>query len=308
MVDQIAEQLTGLAARVGLEPTRILQVGPGRATLQAQDRAGRLFVLKTADAPGALTGDVEANRLLAAEGLPVPEIVASVDGAPSLLVLRWIDGDPMTAGSAVGAQREAGRILRTVHALPGGPPFSGRPTIAAWIAAWTEEVAAWWPSVGGTDAQVRGFRGWLDDLTPVLERRGGSLTLFDGRAEHFLVRDGHVVGLIDLHDVGPGDPAMDLAVVGMTESALIPEVLKGYRVEGDHGGDLDELISFYLQLRRLAGAEWLVRNGAPSTARRLLRLADGQPPAEGVDAGGADVGRADADGEGGVDVVESPRR
>lgn len=278
MEQQLTPELTDLAARFGLRPTRILQSGPGRTTLQAQRPAGELFVLKTTAAGGELAGDVDANRLLARQGLPVPEIVAYADGAPSVLVLRWIDGEPISSASPAPAQQHVGRILRTVHALPGGPPFSGQPTILGWITAWTDELVAWWPSAGGTAAQVARLRGWLDDLAPVLAGRTGSLTLFDGRAEHFLVREGHVAGLIDLHDLGPGDPAMDLAVIGLTDQDLMPGVMSGYGALGTHdpgGTETDELelIGFYLLLRRLAAADWLQRTGRPAEGRRLLELA-----------------------------------
>ncbi len=272
MEQQTTPELTDLAARFGLAPTRILQSGPGRTTLQAQDPAGELFVLKTTAAAGELAGDVDANRVLAGEGLPVPEIVAYADDAPSALVLRWIDGDPISSASPAQAQQQVGRILRTVHGLPGGPPFSGQPTILGWITAWTDELAAWWPSAGGTAARVARLRGWLDELAPVLAGRTGSLTLFDGRAEHFLVREGRVVGMIDLHDLGPGDPAMDLAVLGLTDADLIDGVLAGYDDDGSTHIP-PELIEFSLLLRRLAGAEWQLRHGSPVEGRRLLSLA-----------------------------------
>ena len=115
------------------------------------------------------------------------------------------------------------------------------------------------------------LRRRLDDLAPVLADRSGSLTLFDGRAEHVLVRDGRVVGLIDLHDVGPGDPAMDLAVLGLTDPDLIRGVLTGYTDEPE--GELAELVGFYLLLRRLAGAEWQLRQGFRIQGRALLDLA-----------------------------------
>lgn len=277
--DRIPADLVALAAGVGLRPTRVLQTGPGRVTLQARDASGERFVIKTAVSPGALAGDVGGNAVLAAEGIPVPGIVAYADGSPSVLVLRWIDGDPLSSHSPMEAQREAGRMLRTVHRLPGGPPYSGQPTILGWVTAWTEELAAWWPTVGGTVAHVRRLRHWLDDLAPVLRDRTGCLTLFDGRAEHMLIRDGRLVGLIDLHDVGPGDPVMDLAALGLTDPDLLAGVLSGYG-PAEPEGELTELIGFCLLLRRLAGAEWQLRQGSEPDGRLLLdqaiRQADGR--------------------------------
>ena len=190
-----------------------------------------------------------------------------------MLILRWIDGEPISSASPVQTQRQVGRLLRAVHDLPGGPPFCGQPTIHSWIAAWTEELMAWWPSAGGSDSQLRQLRNWLDELEPILVRREGCLILFDGRAEHFLVRDDQVVGMIDLHDLGSGDPAMDLAVVGLTDVRLISTVLNGYLAEHERDRDLRALIPFYLLLRRLAGAEWHERNGSVSQGADLLQLA-----------------------------------
>ena len=271
MVRSVSSDLVELAAQFALRPTRLLQAGPGRATVQVRDDDGSLFVLKTAAAPGALAGDVDANRTLRAAGLPVPEIIDHRVGPPSVLLLRWIEGDPISSASPVRTQREVGRLLRAVHTLPGAPPFSGQPTIGAWIAAWTAEVAAWWPSVGAGDAQVRRLLDWLDELEPVLAAREGRLTLFDGRAEHFLVRDGRVAGLIDLHDVGPGDPAMDLAVIGLTDDRLIPEVLNGYLAEHEQDGDLrtrDPVLppAAPARGRGVAAAERLHLSGQPAAA------------------------------------------
>lgn len=276
MARSMSTDLVQLAAEFDLRPTRILQAGPGRATVQVRDDEGSLFVLKTAIEPGALAGDVDANLTLSGAGLPVPEIIDHRVGPPAVLLLRWIVGDPISSASPVRTQREVGRLLRAVHTLPGAPPFSGQPTIAAWISDWTAEVAAWWPSVGASGAQVRRLLDWLDQLEPDLAAREGRLTLFDGRADHFLVRDGRVVGLIDLHDVGPGDPAMDLAVIGLTDDRLIPEVLNGYLADDEEDRALRSLIPFYLLLRRLAGAEWQLRNGSSSVGTRLLQLATRQ--------------------------------
>lgn len=268
MVVDLAE----LAGQVGLRPTRVLQARPDRVVACAQDEHDNVFALKTDKAPGAFIGDVEANRTLSTAGLPVPEIVAHQIGPPSLLVLRWIDGDPLSSAQPVQAQREAGRLLRLLHALPPGTSFSGRPTVSAWIADWTEELAGWWPSVGGSPSQVAYFRNWHDELGPILAHRPGCLTLFDGRAEHFLVQGCRVAGIIDLHDVGSGDPAMDIAVLGIGDELLIPPVLQGYGgTEQDN--ELGLLVPFYVLLRRLAGAEWNLRTGSETVGRHLLRLA-----------------------------------
>ena len=69
---------------------------------------------------------------------------------------------------------------------------------------------------------------------------------------------------------------MDLAVIGLTDDRLIPEVLNGYGADHEEDRSLGSLIPFYLLLRRLAGAEWQLRNGSSSVGTRLLQLATRQ--------------------------------
>lgn len=66
---------------------------------------------------------------------------------------------------------------------------------------------------------------------------------------------------------------MDLAVIGLSDARLVSEVLHGYRADEDRDRHLRTLIPFYLLLRRLAAADWVLRNGSRSEGRRLLRLA-----------------------------------
>lgn len=103
------------------------------------------------------------------------------------------------------------------------------------------------------------FRQWHCNLAPLLADRPGALTLFDGRPEHFVIRNGRLAGVIDLHDVGAGDPAMDLAVLSAADPPLLDGVLNGYRASDSERTEFDALIPFYAVLRRLAAAEWDVR-------------------------------------------------
>lgn len=164
-----------------------------------------------------------------------------------------------------------------VHAVPSPPPFSGQPSISEWITDWTAEVAEWWPSHGGTPEQVHQLLSLCHRLQPLLIERRGCLTLFDGRADHFLVSGQQVAAIIDLHDLGSGDSAMDLAVLGLTDESLLPAVIAGYRPSDTERAAFDLLIPFYKQLRRLAGAEWHFRQGDNRKGLDLLRLADGTP-------------------------------
>jgi aminoglycoside phosphotransferase (APT) family kinase protein len=269
----VVNSLASVASQLGLTPIRTLLAHSDRWVAEARDDEGRRYAIKVAEEDGAFAGDLAGNRILSSTGIPVPEVAAYQEGPPAVVVLGWIDGEPLNISSPVEAQHDVGRILRIVHGLPAGDSFSGQSSIAAWIRGWADQIANWWSTVGGTGSQIGRFQSWLEELTPLLERREGTLTLFDGRPDHFLIRGDQVAGLIDLHDVGSGDPAMDLAVVGLDDDRLIPRVIDGYSSDQREIDDLAVLIPFYLLLRRLAGAEWQQRVGSDTEAERLLKLA-----------------------------------
>ena len=96
--------------------------------------------------------------------------------------------------------------------------------------------------------------------------------LFDGRPEHFVVRDGRIVGLIDVHDAKPGDGGMDLGVMGVLDEALMGNVRTGYGGDVEENAVLDAIVPFYVFLRRLAAAEWQNRRGPNRLSQTLVRL------------------------------------
>ena len=253
---------------------------PGRLVARVTIDGGRALALKVDDDPAAFVPERASIGRLAAHGLPVPAILGFSDVRPAHLVLDWIPGEPLSSRSAPAAQHAAGRLLRRVHALPAGPPYAGNANIADWMAGWLNVVVAWWRSYDDPGAaRVDALWQWYHRLRPLLRTRGGRTTLFDGRPEHFIVAGDDRVGLIDdtvslidLHDVAPGDAAMDLAVMGVDDPDLIAGVLAGYRLTGAERMAYDQLIPFYLLLRRLAAAEWQLRCGDAARTPELLGL------------------------------------
>ncbi|WP_158102692.1 phosphotransferase family protein [Lentzea kentuckyensis] len=236
------------------------------------DRPSRLvarvgdFAVKADERPDAFARERAAIARLGAAGLPVPEVHASRDDAPSHLVRRWIEGEPLSAASPLSAQREAGRLLRRVHAEPESRPD----TIGEWMTNWTAWILAWLKDFTGVPAQrCDEIRAWCRRLQPLMTGHG-TLTLLDGRPDHFVVRDGRIAGLIDLEDVSPGDPAMDLAVLVVTDEDLLPAALDGYAPNRAEAAAFDELIPFYVLLRRLAAAKWEHEHGDPARTSGLV--------------------------------------
>lgn len=224
------------------------------------------FAVKADAQPDAFAQERAAIARLAAAGLPVSEVHAYGADAPSHLVLRWIEGEPLSAASPLTAQREAGRLLRRVHSQPERRPDP----IGAWMTKWTTWVLAELAGVAGFPAHRSDeILAWCHSLQPLMTGFG-TLTLLDGRPEHFVVRDGRIAGLIDVHDLSAGDPAMDLAVFAVADEDLLPAVLDGYAPTEAEAAAFDALIPFYVLLRRLAAAEWEHRHGDPSRTPRLL--------------------------------------
>lgn len=247
---------------------------PGGPVTIHVDRPSRLvarvggFAVKADERPDAFAREREAIARLGAAGLPVPQVHASHDDAPSYLVRRWIEGEPLSSASPPSAQREAGWLLRRVHAQPESRPD----TIGEWMSNWTAWILAWLEDFAGVPAQrCDEIRAWCRRLQPLMTGRG-TLTLLDGRPDHFVVRDGRIAGLIDLEDVSPGDPAMDLAVLAVTDKDLLPAVLDGYAPNRAEAAAFDELIPFYVVLRRLAAAKWELEHGDPTRTSLLLEL------------------------------------
>lgn len=265
-------ELVALVAGLRLTPLAVLGQGPGRVVVQARDEQGRQFVMKADERAGAFDGDVHANARLAALGVPVPTIETHRPGPPAVLLLRWVDGKPLTSSSPLQAQHEAGRILRRIHRAEGPPPYSGQPSICEWIMVWTAEIADRWAAYGAPD-QANDLRRWARNLRPLLLQRTGRLTLFDGRPDHWLVHQGQIAGVIDLHDLQAGDPAMDLAVLTLSDQALLPAVLTGYEESASEQAHFEDLVPFFTHLRRVSGAEWHLRHGEHQQGMSLLHRA-----------------------------------
>jgi aminoglycoside phosphotransferase (APT) family kinase protein len=264
--------------------TEILIDRRGRCVAKVTTDLGPV-VVKVATRRAAFAPEVAAIELLRAAGLPVPDVVGSSDEPPAHIVLSWLDGVGLSSASPVAAQRAAGRLLRRVHALPGGPPYAGNATIDVWMAGWLNHALGWWREYAGASAEaVEKIWEWYANLRPLLATRGDAATLFDGRPEHFIVVGDDVAGMIDLCEVSSGDPAMDLAVIAVDDPALLTGVLAGYAPTPDETRAFDRLIPFYLFLRRLARAEWQLHYGDPAETDRLIaQLAGGTsdlvPPA-----------------------------
>ena len=238
------------------------------------------LVLKASTIPGHVSEwDAKNCILLHEAGLPVPAVLAYGEEPVSFAFLTWIEGEPLTVDSPVDVQIDAGRLLKQIHHVPNRPKYDREYSYDAWMEGWLNVAMTYWSKQDGITTQM------IDDvwagfhkIQPLLATRGHHHMLQDGRPDHFMVLDGKINGMIDLHDCQPGDGAMDLAVMGVIDQPLLDHALKGYAADSEEQEAHAELIPFYLFLRRLAAAEFHASQGtSPALVDQALKLAFAHP-------------------------------
>jgi Ser/Thr protein kinase RdoA (MazF antagonist) len=244
---------------------------PGRIVFRVAGDDSDL-VVKGSTRSGDFDQEVRAIETLSGMGIPVSEVVLVESGPPALLVCRWVEGKPLSADSVPEVLHEVGRILRRIHHVSAEGPFSGHPTIQAWIEHWYGLVIAWWAESGGLGADsARIADDWLAEVRPVLAGRDGCLMLFDGRPDHFLVGPDGQVRLIDVADLQAGEAAMDLAVLELDAPGILDVVIEGYGAIETEREAFGVLVPFLVFLRALSAAEWQGRElGDADQSRRYL--------------------------------------
>jgi aminoglycoside phosphotransferase (APT) family kinase protein len=237
------------------------------------------LAVKAVEGEHSLDDEIAALRLMHDGGVPVSPIRGELHthGA-HLLVTDWYDGVPLSSSAPTEVQAQAGEVLRRVSHLPtdrgvGSPvplPFVGH--LTGWVHGDREWLIAERASL---DPDV-GCR-WLELLGDVLESGPRQMTLTDGRRDHFLVSGNRLAGVIDVAAARVHDPAMDLAVLAVTDPNLLPGVVRGWGPTADEASYLRAVIPFYVWLRRVSAARWKVEvagNTAPDA--HLLALASTQ--------------------------------
>ncbi len=199
---------------------------------------------------------------LAGVGLSVSQIIDLVGGPPAILVADWVEGKPVSATSAPGALASVGQLLARIHRLPAYGHYSGiHATILAWVTTWVRDVVRWWSAWDNSPTSaIERTDQWINAILPTLDSRSGTMILFDGRPEHFLLDRRGAVRMIDVADLMPGDPIMDLAVFELHAPGTLDHLFAGYQPSPTELIAADALIPFYRYLFHVAGAEWMIRN------------------------------------------------
>jgi len=186
-----------------------------RAIVRATDGTGRTLYVKVL--PPARVGQVAAkHHALGAGGVPVPEVLAT-DEANGLLVLPAMPGSTLRDRIKSGhpSPVDPSSLAQLVHRVTATPAAAGR---APGRAPRTQDALGHTRLLATIAPGHRATLALLDQRFGAamadVERRVGPLVHGDlHEAQLFVDDSGTVAGLIDLDDLGPGDPLDDPAVL-----------------------------------------------------------------------------------------------
>lgn len=249
-----------VASEAGIrrEAVEILTLREGRLVGRATLPSGTDAVVKVSAKAADFAAEAAAVRVLGAAGLPVSRVRLLHDGPPSLIALDWTPGQAVRADDTVPVRSQVVDILTRIHGLPARAPYGGvNATLVGWIDGWCNYAFRSWSESGGVAADaVRMAQTWYRRVRPLIEGRTGSLIMLDGAPDHFVVGPDSQVRLIDVAELQPGDPVMDLAVLRLHAPDIFNGLLNRYRQAELDDRHLAELLPFYVFLRALAAAEW----------------------------------------------------
>nr|WP_240977877.1 aminoglycoside phosphotransferase family protein [Planctomonas sp. JC2975] len=237
---------------------RVLAQQEDRLTVLFREGEGRPIVVKMSPKADEFGREVRARTLLAKAGMPVLLPSGHQRIAPSTLTLPWIPGDALSERHPRAVCERVGALLARVHAVRTDSNFGGNATWSQWMAGWSRHALAWWRAAPpGEDVANVGFERALADLGPSMDAACDGAILFDGRPDHFIVGADEQVSMIDVEELRTGDPAMDVAVLGVWIPQAVSAIVAGFIAAGGRTGELfDERVRYYTILRTLAAAEW----------------------------------------------------
>ena len=262
----VVAELGVAAAAVGVLTRR-----DGRLVGRTLLPSGIEVVVKASATAGEFGAEAAAVQALGVAGLPVSQVRVLSAGPPSVIALDWTPGRSVRADDPVRVRRQVVDLLCRIHALPAQAPYGGiNADLLAWIDGWCGYAVQWWARQDGvTAADVGKAQAWYQRVRPLIADRTGSLIMLDGVPDHFVVDPDGRVRLIDVANLQPGDPVMDLAVLHLHAPGLFADVLAGYHQAEVSDRQLGELLPSYVFLRALAAAEWhssVLHDGAGAAA------------------------------------------
>ncbi|MDO5661657.1 MAG: phosphotransferase [Brachybacterium sp.] len=214
--DALAATLRSIGADPGVEdgtalPIEVVSYRPGRRAVLRVELPSAAVYLKVMQ-PRHSAEIVERHERLTSAGVPVPRVIAHHDG---LVVLAELPGVPLAQAVLEdgAAACRAGDLVALLDRLP-----ASMYTLPL-RAPWTDSATFYTGIVGASlpplqprlDALAEEIRRGLDAVRARIGQDPHDVVHGDFYEAQVFVRDGRVVGLLDVDTAGPGRRADDLA-------------------------------------------------------------------------------------------------
>jgi aminoglycoside phosphotransferase (APT) family kinase protein len=178
--------------------------------------------------------EAAALRLMAAAGLPVPDVLGFRRADPSWILLSHVPHDPDAAVPLVQLGELTGRLHSIRPGWPSPPSWAG--FVRSRLELRLTAARAYCPDLPDLGDGVT-------ELLTTREEHATSLLHMDLRPANICVRDGRIVALIDLANCLTGDPLMELGRI-RSYGLLTEAFLAGYGRE-DFSPDERALLDIY---------------------------------------------------------------
>lgn len=251
---------------------RVLVDRQDRAVLRCRRGDAGAIVIKS-DVDGDRLGR-EFRAMTAARfaGVAAPAVVAHhLDWNPSVVVMEWVDGEPLNAASPDADWAAVAGQLRHLHdhADPDG--------LSPLLPDMTTRARKTLESGPLTELLPNTVRERLAQLAAAQPEPKTSRRFLHGDCTpyHWLLRGDETPAVIDFGEAGTGDPAFDLAVLIQWDPGRITAVLDGYGADTGFRDHFHWHFDRYNIIRHVEACDWLVAHGidpAPTT-RELTRIA-----------------------------------
>jgi aminoglycoside phosphotransferase (APT) family kinase protein len=270
LIEDAVERVS-LAWNSTMAVTTVLAEHHERAVFQTRSPQGPV-VVKVDSSVAKHRREESVLRAAGHAGLPVPAVVHSEAGPPPLLVLQFIDGQPLGPGTDRATWRHAGHVLRRLHGLDwpagaGAASWSGRswPDHFRW---WADHERGQWLTDGSLPAPVvHQMHRYLSTTFSDMDQPEPHLLHGDCQTDHYLVGAGspHIAGVLDLGDAVLGDSVWDLAILTLDAPEMLPEIFGGYQPDAATERRAHRFLPAYQLIRRLGSATWMREHGQPHT-------------------------------------------
>jgi aminoglycoside phosphotransferase (APT) family kinase protein len=217
VLDELVRAATGSSTA---ERTRIIK-GEANETYHARDEAGTQLILKVAHQNPQRFADLERNAsLLARAGVGVPEVlhrrVIDLPGGPAAAVVqRFIAGTsledllPTLDAAEVGRLvEEAGELLARFHSVR---VTDDGPMSAHCVKEMMQDLGHAGDALAAHGIDAASLESLVRAHASVLDQWPLCLTHGDFGPDHVILKDGHVVGVIDLDSARTGVPVVDIS-------------------------------------------------------------------------------------------------